>query len=175
MGKNIFFIRSANGQVIEQLVDYIKNKHKNENIKLYCLIQKSSVKSFNEKYPSIKCIESEDGFFKYSMFKNNKELLHKLNDFQFDELYIPSSYGDYPDFNEVFLICSKTKNDKTILYNCYGETVEKKLNFASIWIDKNLGEAIYLFKILFALIGISLIYLVCYPYYFVKRKLFDNI
>ncbi|MCS4524548.1 hypothetical protein JTT07_13175 [Clostridium botulinum] len=69
---------------------------------MYCLIQKSSVKSFNEKYPSIKCIESEDGFFKYSVLKNNKELLHKLNDFQFDELYIPSSYGDYPDFNEVF-------------------------------------------------------------------------
>lgn len=58
------------------------------------------------------------------MLKNNKELLHKLNDFQFDELYIPSSYGDYPDFNEVFNMF-KNKNDKTILYNCYGETVEK--------------------------------------------------
>lgn len=45
-----------------------------------------------------------------------------------------------------FLICSKIKNDKTILYNCYGETVEKKLNFAYIWIDKNLGEAIYFSK-----------------------------
>ncbi|BDB02542.1 hypothetical protein FDA95_08860 [Clostridium botulinum] len=175
MKKKIFFIRSANGQAVEQLINYINDKYNNEDIDLYCLIQKSSVKSFNEKYPCIKCIESEDGFFKYSIFKNNKELLNKFNDFQFDVLYIPSSYGDYPDFNEVFLICSKIKNNKTILYNCYGEIIEKKLNFASIWIDKNLGGAIYFFKILFALIGISLIYLVCYPYYFVKRKFFDNI
>ncbi|KEI97152.1 hypothetical protein N494_12875 [Clostridium botulinum A2B7 92] len=175
MGKKIFFIRSANGQAVEQLVNYINNKHSNEDIDLYCLIQKSSMKSFNEKYPYIKCIEKEDGFFKYSTFKKNKEVINKINNLHFNELYIPSSYADYPDFNEVFLICSKIKNDKTILYNCYGEIVEKKLNFAFIWIDKNLGEVIYFFKILFALIEISLIYLVCYPYYFVKRKLFDNI
>ncbi|WP_061320769.1 hypothetical protein [Clostridium botulinum] len=175
MKKKFFFIRSANGQVVEQLINYINNKYSNENIDLYCLIQKSSAKSLKEKHPYIKCIEKEDGFFKYLTFKKNKEVLNKINNLQFSEVYIPSSYADYPDFNEVFLICSQIKKDKTILFNCYGETINKELNFFSLWIDKNLGEIIYFFKILFALIGISLIYLVCYPYYFIKRKLFDNI
>lgn len=55
-----------------------------------------------------------------------------------------------------------------------GEVQEQKLSFVSLWIDKYLGEVIYFIKVLFALIGIFIIYIFAYPYYFIKRRLFRN-
>lgn len=175
MKKNLLMIRCANGETIEKLINHINNKYKNEEINFYCLIQKSSIENFKQKYPYIEYIEKEDGFFSYNFFKKNKQLKNKLENMHFDEIYIPSSYVDYPDFNEVFLISSRIKNKKIILFNCYGEILEKKLNFVLLWVDRYLGEVIYFIKVLFALIGISIIYAFIYPYYFVKRKLFKNI
>lgn len=172
--KNVLMIRCANGETIEKIVKHINNKYKNEEIKFYCLIQKSSIESFQQKYPYIKYIEKEDGFFSYKLFEEDKKLQNQLAEIYFDEVYIPSSYADFPDFNEVFLIGSKIKGKQTILFNCYGETVSKKLNFILLWIDKYLGEIIYFLKVLFALIGIVIIYIFAYPYYFIKRKLIKS-
>lgn len=174
MKKSILMIRCANGEVIEKLINYINDKYEGEEIDFYCLIQKSSTESFKQKYPYIKYIEKEDGFFSYELFKKNKIIQKQLAGIYFDEIYIPSSYPDFPDFNEVFLIVSKIKSEKTILFNCYGETITKKLKFALLWIDKYLGEIIYFIKVLIALIGILIIYIFMYPYYFVKRKLFKS-
>lgn len=51
---------------------------------------------------------------------------------------------------------------------------EYNLRFMCVCIDKYLGEIIYLFKVLLALIEIFLIYTLYYPYYFLKEKLFSS-
>lgn len=171
MKKDILIIRCANGEVTEKVINYINNKYRDEEINIHCLIQKSSTPSFKQKYPFIKYIEKEDGIFSYKIFKKNRVLRKYLKNLYFYETYIPSSYIDYPDFNDVFIISSKIRTEKTILFNCNEEMIEKKMNFIILWVDKYLGEVIYLFKVLFALVGISIIYLFYYPYYFIKRKL----
>ncbi|MCS4516301.1 hypothetical protein JTS93_08850 [Clostridium botulinum] len=91
---------------------------------MYCLIQKSSVKSFNEKYPSIKCIESEDGFLNIQCLKIIKNFYINL---MISSLmnYIYHLPMEITQTLTKFFNMFKNKNDKTILYNCYGETVEK--------------------------------------------------
>lgn len=171
---NIILIRSANEEVFEKLIKYVNIKYKNDQINLYCLIQKSLVKNFKKKYPNFNCIEKDDGFFEYNQFKRNLKLIENISNNEFDELYIPSSYIDYPDFNDVFMISCRIKNKKTILFNCNEETIEKKFNFILLWIDNYLGDIIYFIKILFALIKIVIIYALYYPYNFIKDKLISN-
>ncbi|MCY6353983.1 hypothetical protein [Clostridium sp. ZS2-4] len=166
--KNILIIRSANMAAMDKLINYIK-KH-NEDYNIYCLIQKGSIKNFKEKYPCINYIEKEDGFFKYKDFKKNLDLKNKLKDINLDSIYIPSSYVDFPDFQDTFMIASKIASRKYILFNIEEEIQEQNLNFMLLWIDKYLGEIIYFIKVLFALIGIFIIYVLGYPYYFLKNK-----
>lgn len=173
--KNILIIRSANMPIIDKLINYIRNKNQNINFKLFCLIQRSSVLSFKEKYPFITYIEKEDGFFSYRNFKINKELKEMLNSIGFDEIYIPSSSEDFIDFEETLLIVGKIKTKKNILFNCYEETFKNEVNFYSIWFDIFFGKIIYIIKILCAVIGIIMIYVIGSMYYFIKNKLFDKL
>lgn len=155
--KNILIIRSASMATMDKLINYLKENNKNQNV--YCLIQKGSMKTFKEKYLHIKYIEKEDGFFKYEEFKHNLYLKNTLNSINFDDIYIPSSYIDFPNFQDTFMIASKINCKKYILFNMDGEVQEQKLSFVSLWIDKYLGEVIYFIKVLFALIGIFIIYI----------------
>lgn len=155
---------------MEKIINYLKKYTKDYNI--YCLVQKSGIEIFKEKYPHINYIEKDDGFFKYKEFKKDFALKNKLKNIEFDKLYIPSSYADFPDFQDVFMIASKINSKRYLLFNINGEIQEYNFNFISLWIDKYLGEIIYLFKILLALIGVAIIYAVYYSYYFLKRKLF---
>ncbi|MGJ8770681.1 hypothetical protein [Clostridium botulinum] len=173
--KNILIIRSANMETMDKLIKYIKEANKNINYKIYCLIQRGSIKVFQEKYAFIDYIEKEDGFFEYKAFINNKELVKKLNICHFEEVYIPSSYIDYPNFHHTFMIVSKINSKKYILFNKDGEAQEQKFNFYLLWIDKYLSEVIYFIKVLFALVGIFIIYVFGYSYYFIKRKLLKRI
>lgn len=168
--KNILIIRSANAITMDKLIDHIKDKNKNLEYKMYCLIQKNSIPVYKKSYPYMNFIEKEDGFFNYKNFKNNKELISKLDEIYFNEIYIPSSTADFLDFEETFMIVSKIKADKRILFNCYEESYEQKLIFYILWFDKYFGKIVYFIKVLFALLGIALIYLLAYPYYFVKNK-----
>lgn len=154
---------------MDKVINYLKKYNKDDRI--YCLIQKGSIKTFKEKYPYINYIEKEDGFFKYKYFKKNLYLKNKLKGINFDTIYIPSSYVDFPDFQDTFMIASKIDSRKYILFNIHGEIQEQNLNFVFLWIDKYLGEIIYFIKVLFALIGIIIIYVLGYPYYFLKNKL----
>lgn len=169
--KNILIIRSANMNVIDKLINYIISKSEKEKIKLYCLIQKSSLSSFSGKYNFINFIEKEDGFFCYKNFKNNKELRKKVNSIDFDEIYIPSSTADFRNFEEAFMIASKIKADKNILFNCNREICDKKLNFYLVCFDKYFGEIIYFIKLIFVYMFIFITYIFSYFYYFIKNKL----
>ncbi|MEW9093564.1 MAG: hypothetical protein AB2417_00660 [Clostridiaceae bacterium] len=174
MKKNILIIRCASERTIEKLLDNINNRYKIEENSLYCLIQKSFITSYEKKYPYIKYIEKEDGFFNYKSFRKNVRLQNQLKNIYFDEICIPSSYIDFPDFEDVFIIASTIKCKKYILFNVDGEMKEQRLDFISLWIDKYLGNIIYFIKLIFALIGISIIYILSYPYYFIKKTLFRN-
>lgn len=167
--KNILIMRSANMKTMERIIDYLKKYNKNYNI--YCLVQKSGIDTFKEKYPHINYIEKKDGFFKYKEFKEDFNLKNKLKNIEFDKLYIPSSYADFPEFQDVFMIASKINSKKYFLFNVNGEIQEYNFNFISLWIDKYLGDIIYLFKVILALIGIAIIYVLYYPYCFFKEKL----
>lgn len=166
--KNILIIRSANIKTMDKLIKYIKENNKNYNV--YCLIQKSSIINFKEKYPHINCIEKEDGFFNYKVFKKNIQLTSKLNSIYFDEVYIPSSTVDFPNFQETFMIASKLNANKNILFNCYADVNEQKLNFYSSYFNKNFSNILYFLKVLVAFLGIALIYLTMYFCYFIKNK-----
>lgn len=170
--KNSLIIRSASMETMDKLIKYLKENNKNDNI--YCLIQKSSIKDFKEKYSHINYIDKEDGFFKYKNYKHNLNLKTKLRSINFDNIYIPSSYINFPGFEDTFMIASKINSKKYILFNVDGEVQEQKLNFVSLWIDKYIGYLIYFIKVLIALIGIFIIYIFAYPYYFIK-KLFVKI
>ncbi|MCY6959574.1 hypothetical protein [Clostridium brassicae] len=98
--KTILIMRIANMQTMEQLISYLKEHNKKDNI--YCLIQKSSIEAFKEKYPHINYIEKQNGFFKYKEFKKDINLKSKLKCVKADEMYIPSSYIDFPDFQDAF-------------------------------------------------------------------------
>ncbi|WP_434290098.1 hypothetical protein [Clostridium botulinum] len=167
--KKILIVRSANMVTMDKLIMYII--HNNNDYKIYCLIQESSITSFKNSYPYINFIKKEDGFFNYENFKDNKELISQLNDIYFDEIYIPSSTVDFSNFQETFMIVSKIKANRNILFNCYGEIHKQNLKFYSLWFDKYFNNIVYFIKVFFALLGIAVLYLISYPYYLVKNKL----
>lgn len=155
---------------MDKLINYILDKNKNIDYRIYCLIQKSSVSSFKHTYPYMDFIEKEDGFFNYKDFKNNSQLIRKFNSIYFDEIYIPSSTVEFNNFEETFMIVSKIKTNKNILFNCDGDIYVKRINFYLICLDKYFGNIVYCIKVLFALLGIAVIYSVVCPYYFIKNK-----
>ncbi|ENK1242706.1 hypothetical protein AB2063_000828 [Clostridium botulinum] len=167
--KNILIIRSADIKTMNKLIEYIKVNNKNDN-NVYCLIQKSSIIDFKKKYPHINYIEKEDGFFNYKDFKKNIQLISNLNSIYFDEVYIPSSTVDFPNFQETFMIASKLNTNKNILFNCYGDVNEQKLDFYYSYFNKHFSNILYFLKVLVAFLGIALIYLTMHFCYFIKGK-----
>ena len=171
--KKILIIRSANMQILEKLICYIKKKYPDkQKYQLYILIQKECIQDFCNKYKEIICIEKEDGFFSYSKFKNNKELTSKLKKLNFNEVYIPSSNINFDQFYETFLIASQIKTDKHILVNCNLKVKEVKLKAQKMIFMKEIKKFTYIFKIVIALILIIFAYLIYYPWSKLKQIYF---
>lgn len=156
--------------VIDKLVNYIISKNEKEKIKLYCLIQKSSLASFSGKYNFIECIENDDGFFNYKKFKNNKKLLERIVNIYFDEIYLPSSTADFNGFEDILMIISKINANRNIFFSCCGEIYYKKINFYLLNLDKYFGEIIYCTRLLLDFMLITIIYVLKYIYYFIKNN-----
>lgn len=165
--KNILIIRSANAKVIELLINYIGLK--SEETRIYMLIQKSSISFFNSKYPSINFIEKENGFFNYNKFKDNKDVKERLNEISFDETYIPSSYANFPDFQETFMIATKIKSKEKFLFNCFGEVYKLNTKFSFLVIDKYCNKIVFFIKLLTMVVKLMLQYFV--QLLFMKLKL----
>ena len=158
--------------VVDKLIDYILKKYNNQICKLYILIQKGSSKAFNKKYPNILCIEKEDGFFSYNLFKKNLRLRNQLSKLKFDEVYIPSSYSNFDGFSETFMIANYIRSENYILFNSLEEIQNIKLNKFKILIQKYLEYIIYTEKVIGALILIGICYIIYYPYCKLKNMLF---
>ncbi|NFG55199.1 hypothetical protein FC791_09115, partial [Clostridium botulinum] len=101
MSKKILIVRSANEIVIKKLINYITVTNKN-NIELYCLVQKNSVKLVKNIYSNIQCFIINEDNFNYNQFKKNKNLINEINKNKYDEIYIPSSYLYFNNFNDIF-------------------------------------------------------------------------
>ena len=172
--RKILIIRSANIIVIEKLINYINKKYIDERVQLYILIQKGLVKSFSEKYPQIYCVEREDEVFDYINFKKNNRLISKLEKLTFNEIYIPSSYSKFDEFDEIFLITSFIKTDCYILFNSFSEIEDVKLNNIYLLINRYYGKFIYLIKVFMATLIILCCYIVYYPYYKIKKLIRVN-
>lgn len=169
--KKILIIRSANMTVINKLIDYIVKKYNNQTSELYALIQKGSVIEFNKRYPSIACIEKEDGFFSYKDFKKNVKLKNKLKEIKFDEVYIPSSYPYFNEFYDTFLIANSINTNKYILFNSLEEIQFVKFYKFVILTDKYFGEFIYTIKVSIALIIVAMCYIFYFPYFKIKNAM----
>ena len=146
-------------QVIDNLIDHIYNKYKEH--KIYILLQKNSMESFQKKYPDFIYIQKEDGYFSYSKYKKNKELINFFKNNTFDEVYIPTSYQEYRNFTDTFLIASSIQSGKYFLFN--KDSIEKriKLNKIVLISKKYWGAITYGIKLLVATFIIIITYLLC--------------
>lgn len=126
MKKSILIFRSANYDVIFSLLDYIFGKY--NQIEIYLIVQKESIKILKDKYPNINYIINEDGFFKYEEYLKNTDLRNKIECRYYDEIYIPSSTVEITGFYEIECITSKVKKGKVLFYNCLGELKSIRIN-----------------------------------------------
>lgn len=172
--KKILIIRSSNMTTIDKLIDYINKKYTDEQLQLYILIQNSLIPSFNQKYPTIHCIEKEDGFFCYKDFKINNRLILKSKEFAFNEIYIPSSCTSFDGFEDIFLIASLIKTEGYVLFNSFQKIQNIKLNNIFLLLNKYYGNGIYLFKVFIAIIMMFCCYITYYSYYKIKNILKYN-
>lgn len=167
--KNILIIKCANAKVIDNLIKYINQEEK--EAKIFILIQRGLSKDFSKKYPDIKCIQKEDGFFIYKTFVKNGTLRSELNDIKFDKIYIPSSYIKFDGCDEIFLISAKINAKKYILFNSLGEVQEVKLNKAILKFERYLRYLIYIIKATAAYMLAAICYTVYLPYFKIKGML----
>lgn len=164
---NILIIRSCNMAVFHDLMDNIDDKILSNNI--YCFTQKNSVSTLKIKYPYLNFIIKGNDVFNYNRLKNNKELIKQINNIKFDEIYIPSSCANFIDFEQVFMIASKITSNKNILFNVNCEKKIVSLNFWSIKLKNIIRHISYFIQIPIAVLCIALIYIIMYPYKYIKK------
>lgn len=166
--KKILIIRSANMVTIDKLISSIQSIYK-DSYEIYMLIQKSSVKSFEEKYKNIKYIEKKDGFFYYRELKKDRIIFNRLKKMKFDNIYIPSSTNNFESLTEVFLIASDIKSKGYSICSWDGEINSITLYKGALYVEKYFGELIYFIKLVFALVNITYAYVLYFLWIKVKN------
>lgn len=163
MSKNVLVIRSANFSVVDIVIDYITKN--NDNLNIYFLSQESGISGIKEKVPDANIYIYPNGKFNYKEFSKNKDLISRIKKIEYDEVYIPSSYENFEDFQEIKLIVGKIKGKKIVLFNCYGKMSEVSLNFEKLYFDYKLMLP---FKLIFSLLITGIIYGVSISYHIIK-------
>jgi glycosyltransferase involved in cell wall biosynthesis len=167
--KDILIIRTANLTTLDILINYIKKRYAHEEIKVSFLVQKNALTAIKGKYPDSNFFIVDEVIFNYNSFKQSCDLKNEFRKINFDEIYIPSSSGAFDDFMEVMLIAAKIGARKYVFYSYTGESYEKRLNFICLMVEKNFGEVIYLVRLVWKLLCISLRYVVLLPLHWATK------
>lgn len=131
--KKILIFRTANFQVIRKNISHIINKYKNDEVEIYCLVQKSSLKIMKSKYEFIKFIVIDDGFFKFFKNVTDKRIRKILKENKFDEVYLPTSHEALYHVKKLLLyIYIMVNSNKLNLFTIEGRIVEINLKFIFI-------------------------------------------
>ncbi|EKQ51114.1 MULTISPECIES: hypothetical protein [unclassified Clostridium] len=138
MKKNILIFRSASYDIICRLINYILEKYDSESI--YIIIQKEAIELLRIKYPNIKYIINENGFFKYNNYLENINLRNNVECREYQEIYIPSSTIEINNFQEIQAIISKISKKNVFFYNCLGEVTKVNTNIFYIKISEKLKK-----------------------------------
>ncbi|APH19293.1 hypothetical protein [Clostridium botulinum] len=157
MSKKILIVRSANEIVIKKLINYIIVTNEN-NIELYCLVQKNSVKLVKNIYPNIQCFIINEDNFNYNQFKKNKNLINEINENKYDEIYIPSSYLYLNNFNDIFNIANSINRINIFTFTADGNITRIKFNKLNLKLNLLFGEYIYFFILVFKIVFLSISY-----------------
>lgn len=134
--KRILIIRSANFNVMNNLIMGINDRFGNEEVNIYCLTNKIGFEDLKSKYENIRFLIYNHEIFNYKFLKQDKELLENIHEYKYDELYIPSSYNNFQELYNVLEIGSKIKSKKYILFSCNSQMKEVKLKYYSVLISK---------------------------------------
>lgn len=127
--KRILIIRSANLNIMNKLIKLINDKFINEKVKIYCLTNRLGYESLSKEHGNIEFLLYDYKIFRYKILKKDKKLIRNINKNIYDEVYIPSSYSDFHEMDNVLQIASKIKSKKYILFNCNSQLKEIKLKY----------------------------------------------
>lgn len=171
--KNILIIRSANFTTLDSLNKYLSEKYLGEDLRIFFLAQKNTLDTLKEKFPKAYFFVIDEIVFNYINFKRDLILRNELKKNHYDEIYIPSSSGAFDDFMDVMLIAATIKAQNFVFYSFTEETYETKLSLLGLLIEKNLGELVYLIRLVYKITIISLRYVFTSPYYVFKSIFFQ--
>lgn len=163
--KNILIIRTCNLVVFDDLITYINDKY-TEEVNIYCLIQENVIDEFKSKYAFLKPINMKNGKIKYW---HNRNICKDIQKYEFDIMFIPSSYDNFNGFEDIFMIATKIKADKYMLFNVNNEILEKKLEFHKILFNKHLFNLTYKIKVPIIIIIIMILYTIFFIFHKIKQ------
>ena len=169
MRKNILIIRSANFSVIDLLIDYILKNNERPNI--FFISQEAGVSSIKERFLDGNIYIYPNGSFNYKTLNKNKHLADSINKIIYDEIYMPSSYENFDDFQEIKLILSTIKREKTFSFNCYGKITELSLDFKVLYFNY---KFMFPFKFIFSLLVTGIVCFISIISHIIKYHVLKN-
>lgn len=113
--KNVLIFRTANFEVINKLIKYIKIN--DDNFNLYIIIQNNVDNEILDKYSDVNFIRLNSDKFLYRDLKKDKEIQKVIDKVEFNQAYIPSSTDDFSGFVDVFKVMKKFKVKEVYLFN----------------------------------------------------------